>query len=161
MALIVRNASASIENQVTVYELYNAMRERQERHVETFAIVLDRVYARIRKYAEVNRLDCVYEVPEFVVGRPLYDVSRCVKHVLNHLELNGFRVRYFFPRFLHISWDVSQKQESQQATVGAEPGAVSPTPLATHAPEARLPLRPKFRSITDFRPSSRLGLGRW
>jgi hypothetical protein len=105
--------TTNANNQISVYELYNAMRDKQHRQTASFAAVLDRCYGRIRKHANANRLDCLYEVPEFVVGLPLYDINKCINYVMRHLQINGFAVTYFFPRYLHIGWDVSAQQQAR------------------------------------------------
>ena len=106
-----------MENQITVFELHNAMKQKEARQVEMFASVLDRCYARIRRCASVNRTDCMYDVPELIIGKPLYDVNKCVKYVKKHLEISGFIVEYVFPRFLLISWDLNRKRQMQPTDV--------------------------------------------
>lgn len=106
------------ENQITVYDLYQATNERRRRQHECFVIILERCYNRIRKCASVSRSDCLFEVPEFILGKPLYNIDRCVRYVLTNLEGNGYRVTYVFPRFLHISWDL-QKDDTGEAFTAA------------------------------------------
>lgn len=101
-------------NQITVYDLYNTMRERQQRHNECYTIVLDRVYCRIKRCASVNRYTCTFEVPQIIVGKPLFNVESCLRYVMHNLTSNGFRVRYSFPRTLDISWDMRERQQQQQ-----------------------------------------------
>ena len=99
-------------NHITVFDLYNGMRDREQRHYEAFSIVLERAYSRIRKCASVNRYDCVFDVPEIVIGKPIFDVNKCTRFIMNNLMHNGFKVEYVFPRYLNISWDVTGRRSS-------------------------------------------------
>jgi hypothetical protein len=172
-----------LQNQISVYELYNAMREKQTRQASAFTAVLDRCYSRIKKHASVNRVDCVYEVPEFILGHPLYDINRCITFVVRHLHMNGFRVAYYFPRYLYISWDVAGVKKEPPPPLPELPHppptqavAAIPGRNATDADVAMrslqqqramplLPLppagraAPAFRSITEFKPSAKFSLG--
>jgi hypothetical protein len=99
-------------NHISVFELQQTMKQRESKHVEIFATVLDRCYARIRRCASVNRVECVYDVPEIIIGKPLYDVDVCVKFVAKHLAANGFSVTLMPKRHLHVSWDVAKPAAS-------------------------------------------------
>ena len=47
---------------------------------------------------------CFFEVPEFVIGYPLYNINECVNYIHDKLTSNGFLVKYYFPNILYISW---------------------------------------------------------
>lgn len=111
-------------NQVTVYDLHNAARVRSQRQHECFNLVNERCYARIKKCASVHRKSCVFEVPDIILGKPLYDVDRCTRLLIGNLEGNGFAVTYIFPRSLAISWDL---QLQRAAAVAAAPAFVGMT----------------------------------
>ena len=131
-ALAVRHP---VENQVHVTELHQAIRERKQRQVEVYAVVLDRCYRRIRRCAAVNRFDCIFDVPEIIVGKPLFNINACIRYVMNNLVGNGFEVAYYFPRFLHISWDLGHG--------GGGGGRAAPAPPFGHAPAAAAPAPPQ------------------
>ena len=52
-----------------------------------------------------NASSCVLEVPEFLLGFPIYDLTDCILFVKHHLETSGFKVFYIFPRLLIVSWE--------------------------------------------------------
>jgi hypothetical protein len=157
---------ATTTNQITVYDLYNTMREKSLRHHECFTIVLDRIYSRIRRCASVDRLNCVYEVPEVIIGKPLFDVNKCIRYVMRNLTANGFRLQYFFPRTLVISWDVKEQPTAAPTlpwAVVRGPGQVQPPQLFQNDTLAQLPrvyhppppgqFEPHFRPDNVFVPT--------
>ena len=68
--------------------------------------VVNRCYSKIKATLRSNSssTSCVLEIPEFVFGYPLYDLTDCVLFAKRHLESNGYKVSYFFPRMLVASW---------------------------------------------------------
>ena len=44
-------------------------------------------------------------MPEIIIGVPKYDQANCIAYLMNTLEENGFKVRYFHPNTLLISWE--------------------------------------------------------
>ena len=69
--------------------------------------VVTRCYGTIRAVTKGHNAasSCVYEVPEFVLGCPVYDLTDCILFVKRHLESNGYKVYYIFPRILIVSWE--------------------------------------------------------
>ena len=49
-------------------------------------------------------LYCWYQVPEFFINLPIYNVKSCIKFVKKKLLENGFMVEWFKPNILLISW---------------------------------------------------------
>lgn len=88
---------------------------------ECYEKVLDLCHKRIKAAAEYRQMRCLIEVPEFVVGFPLYNIGDCMKFVISSLRENGFLVRYHFPKILYISWDYDEHDEEARRG-GEQPG---------------------------------------
>lgn len=93
-------------HQITALELQRAHHRRRHRDVQGHALVLASCYRKIKRVAAVDSTSCIYEVPEFVIGAPPFDLSTAVSYVISSLERNGYTVSYMFPRALLISWDL-------------------------------------------------------
>ena len=106
MDMTARTCRAS--NQVSAYDLHTRLLERQMRQSQSYTAVQERCYDRIMRCAQVapHVKACWYEVPPFILGRPPYDVQRCLSLLIRNLENNGYHVQYFFPRTLYITWDL-------------------------------------------------------
>jgi hypothetical protein len=46
-----------------------------------------------------------FEVPEFIIGKPVYKLNDCIKFIIISLSNRGFSIKYFFPRVLYVSWE--------------------------------------------------------
>lgn len=107
LALVHRNTATSFvqERHVTAVELQKSMLQKKIRDVHGHSSILSSCYRKIKRVAGIDETSCLFEVPEFVMGCPPFDLSRAVSHVMTSLEHNGFTVAYMFPRALLISWD--------------------------------------------------------
>lgn len=163
------NAFHVQERQVTAVELQKAMHTKKLKHVHGHASILSSCYRKIKRVADVDETSCLFEVPEFVMGVPPFDLSRAVSHVMSNLESNGFTVAYMFPRALLISWDTTRSDEG----VTHMRDRVSPIMPDMDRNASRVPTSPLFerpdkshhvqanvgyRSITDFKPKGRFVL---
>jgi hypothetical protein len=101
--------------QLSVKDIMNSMKKRDEKRKLCFDRVLEMCHKKIQKSASLNMPNCFYEVPEFMLGYPLYNINECIVHVLNQLQKSGFAVKYIFPRILHVSWETEQVKEEKLA----------------------------------------------
>lgn len=139
---------------MTAIELQRARSGRRQRGVEGHVIVVTRCYGKIKRVAAVDGTSCIYEVPEFVIGVPPYDMCSAVNHLIESLERNGYLVTYMFPRSLLISWDLEARRETpRHPVVGAHPPPGSATTTAADHPAVAI-----HRPISDFKPSQRFVL---
>lgn len=93
---------------LNILELHRTINEKKSLKNEVFEKLLSRCHRRIEMMAENQKVKCFFEVPEFVVGYPLYDVTKCIEYMLDALKKNGFLVKYYFPKILYISWDLDE-----------------------------------------------------
>lgn len=100
---------------LSVKDIIKVMNKKTERRKECFDKILDMCQKKIKKSVQLNMVQCFFEVPEFVLGFPLYNINECIVHVLTKLQDNGFVVRYLFPRIIFISWESEAVKENKFA----------------------------------------------
>lgn len=101
-------------NQLNIFELYKSINDKKEAKRSAFENVLVRVHSKIKLAASMDCYQCFYEVPEFIIGVPLFSLTDCITYVIKALKENGFKVNYFYPKTLYINWDpkVINKQDN-------------------------------------------------
>ena len=89
---------------VKAHELIKIQKEREERKKETF----DKIYVHIEKKiitsSNGSYYHTWYQIPEFLVGLPIYSVDECQKYIQIKLHNNGFKTEFFKPNLIHITW---------------------------------------------------------
>ena len=93
---------------LNILELHRTINEKNNRKNECYDKVLEICHKKINMAPNLRQLRCMIEVPEYVCGYPLYDLNSCIKYLLDSLKVNGFLVKYYFPKVLYVSWDFDE-----------------------------------------------------
>lgn len=104
-----------MSQQLSIYDIHNEINRRKEIKTKSYKKVLEVCENKIRTASEKELLKIYIDVPEFIIGLPIYDISECIKYITVNLERNGFLVQYYFPKTLYVSWDLDEinKSDSQ------------------------------------------------
>ena len=87
-------------------ELYSTINQKTLRRMELYDSILKKCHSRILYNSGLQRTYCFYQIPEFVIGIPLYDIIELRNYVMNSLKTNGFEILYIEPNWLFIYWNV-------------------------------------------------------
>ena len=83
------------------------VKEQKERDTIKFK-TFDKIYILIEKKivlaSKGNNYHTWFDVPEFLVGYPLYNMEDCLKYITEKLKKNGFKSEFFNPNILYIKW---------------------------------------------------------
>ena len=92
---------------INIDELYDKKRQVDLKKLEVYKQVLNRIHVRIKTVAKKSTTEkfCWYVIPQMIIGVPTYNQANCIAYVMRTLEDNGFKVRYFHPNTVFISWD--------------------------------------------------------
>ena len=93
-------------SQIDMKELYSTINQKTLRRMELYDSILKKCHSRILYNSGLQRTYCFYQIPEFVIGTPLYDISELRNYIMNSLKTNGFKILYIKPNWLFIYWEV-------------------------------------------------------
>lgn len=118
---------------LTVGDVQAVRLDRARTNHETYKLVLQRVYDRIRHRTSLNGTDLTYAIPPFVPGRPVYDPSHAARYVTEKLQRGGFRVAADEAGSLVIDWSLPATRATARKVAGVSSG-VSAHRKASGAP---------------------------
>ena len=158
-------------SKINIDELYERRQKRDLKQLSIFNKILNRIHKRIQHTARnknCNDTFIWFNVPEYLVGEPIYDKGECIGYIFSELEKNGFHVKYVHPNAFFISWhnwvpsyvrseikkkmgvivdekgnildDKSQQEQTQQVPVptSAISNQKQYTPIGTYKPSGNL-----------------------
>ena len=91
---------------INMEELIEDKQKVLNRKTKIYEEILKKCHHRIKNVSKQNPLMCycLYIIPKFIYGIPLYNLQECVKYLFEKLTDNGFKVYYTHPNLLIISW---------------------------------------------------------
>ena len=89
---------------LNINELYETIDQKNNKRLEKFDGILKKIHTRIKYYSKLERTYCFFQIPEFIIGIPLYNVKDLRNYIINSLRRNGFHIVYIDPNWLYISW---------------------------------------------------------
>lgn len=93
-------------SQIDMKELHATINKQSLKRMELYDSILKKCHSRILYNSGLQRTYCFYQIPEFVIGTPLYDVLELRNYIMNSLKTNGFDILYIDPNWLFIYWNV-------------------------------------------------------
>lgn len=97
-----------MKKRVNITDIHKNMIEKHVKTSESYERVYDLVMKRIYKSSQEKKLNYFYEIPEYIWGYPLFNLDICIRFLYTELTNNGFLVKYYFPKFLYISWNFDE-----------------------------------------------------
>lgn len=87
-------------------EVWDEQEARKQQRMAAMRPVLSQLYAKIRKQAihSPNAPYVVFEIPTYVFGYPLFQLSEAREYLLTTLRESGFLVWIVDEKYLLISW---------------------------------------------------------
>ena len=125
----------------SVYEIQKKQIERDKRRTSVFKKILSKCYRRIKLASENEEFFCFFQLPEYMSGTPIYNMTECVMYILDHLDKNGFYAKYCDHYLLFVTWTLKNKTKNMIENKPNNQKSITDS------------LNLKYRSINDYKPS--------
>lgn len=110
-------------------DVWDEQEARREQRMAAMRPVLAQLYAKIRKHAihSPNAPYVVFEIPTYVFGYPIYQLTEARDYLTKVLETSGYLVWVVDEKFLFVSW--------MKTTGGGRTSAYRPPILTNYRPQ--------------------------
>tara|TARA_B100000787_G_scaffold155976_1_gene131802 strand:- start:583 stop:1005 length:423 start_codon:yes stop_codon:yes gene_type:complete len=105
--------------------------------MKMFDDILVQIHNKMKIHSKNKWFYCTYQIPEFLIGKPLYKVNDLIKYLIDSLKRDKFDVMYIHPNFLFISWENKKNKRSYKNV-------------------KRIENKDKFKKIDDYNPTGNL-----
>lgn len=85
-------------------ELIKSQKKRKKRKEKIFCKVYKKIEKKITLASASNFYYCWYQIPEFILGQPLYSYKECIEYIKKIIENDGFKIEIYEPNIVLISW---------------------------------------------------------
>jgi len=76
---------------VKASELLKEQRKREDEKKKVYDKIYERIEKKIQMASKMNFFQITYEIPELILGVPIYDLTECIKYVDKKLIKNEFK----------------------------------------------------------------------
>ena len=91
-------------SQLNIKDLYSKINSKTIKRMEIYDDILIKCHNKIKYNSELERTYCFYQIPEFIIGTPIFDITELRTYIMNSLKKDGFEYLYVEPNWLFISW---------------------------------------------------------
>ena len=89
---------------VKAKELVKAQVKKDEQKVKTYIKIYEFIEKKIILASSGNSYELIYQIPQYILGLPLYSMPSCVEYVCKKLKEDGFKIKYYEPNVINIIW---------------------------------------------------------
>ena len=90
---------------LNINSLFEEMDQKVLNRLKMFDDILVQIHNKIKYQSKNKTFFCTHQIPEFLIGKPLYKVEDLKKYIIDSLKRDKFDVLYVHPNFLFISWE--------------------------------------------------------
>ncbi len=100
------HSSIFVVSMLKAREVWDEQEARREQRMAAMRPVLAQLYAKVRKHAihSPNAPYVVFEIPSYVFGYPIYQMSEAREYLLKTLTASGYMVWAVDEKYLFVSW---------------------------------------------------------
>ncbi len=104
---------------ISISELYSIKNNKDKVKFVSFDLIIEKCHLKIKNTALNGGMNIFFEVPFFLLGKPLYKINECIDYIISALKNNGLFVQLLPPpnnNILYISWkptDIKIKKKLQ------------------------------------------------
>ena len=89
---------------VKAEDLIKNQQEREKIKFKTFSKIYNNIEKKISLASTSDFYYIWYEVPEFIIGFPLYNLEECKTYIIKQIKNNGFTIEEFDENIILITW---------------------------------------------------------
>ena len=93
------------DNSINITQINDIMIKKVKDKFISYEKILNRCYRLIRQSVNKYNNYCFFQIPEFMLGYPTYNIQTCYKYIQTKLNTNGFRVSFVPPNVAYIQWN--------------------------------------------------------
>ena len=88
-------------SQLNIRDLYTSAKRTELEKYKLFDEVLIKCHKKIKLNADNKKTECIFQIPPFIFGKPLYNIDNLQDYIIKSLRMNGFEVKKLVEYYLN------------------------------------------------------------
>jgi hypothetical protein len=106
-----------------VENILSIQKKRSQRGEQLKQKMLQSVKEKINNYANFGQTNCIYTVPNFLIGEIPYDLDKMTKYICKKLKEEGLFIIKMSSEYIYISWDIKDIAKNQSSSKSSKSGS--------------------------------------
>lgn len=90
---------------INLRKLTQHRRKRYEKQKYIFKQILQKCHRKIYSSGEQLKTECLFTIPQYVPGMPLFDIKECMRYIISKLQKNKLAVQVVQHDTISVSWE--------------------------------------------------------
>lgn len=144
----------------SVYDIHKEQKEKEDKNIKIYNIILKKLFQKIKLTVQTTYNNyCFYQLPEYLQGYPLYNMTKCLWYITNILHAKGFHSKYCNDHIIFIKW--AEREENLKLQNLSNVGLLKSEPESNQSYQQQTTQKTtsqttqnekKFRPINDYKP---------
>ena len=104
-------------SQLNIKELYTVAKKKELEKYKLFDSVLKKCHTKIKSQANNKKIECYYNIPPIVFGKPLYDIDELKDYIIKSLKMNGLHIKEHDNYWIYINWDITKSEVKENKKI--------------------------------------------
>ena len=133
----------------SVQEIHKQQRDKERKRLKIYEMITSQCFKKIKETSLTDESFLFFQLPEYIPGYPIYNMTECVMFLLNALHEKGFHARYVDNFIVFISWNLPK---TNLKMIEQPKNIVESLPLKTN-----LQYKPieSYHAFSKFNPAKR------
>jgi len=89
---------------INIKDIQKIHNEKLINKLKYYEKILQKCFFKIRQSVYNEETYCLYSVPSYMKGFPIYNVKQCIFYIMNKLKKNSIDSKYIYPNIIFIYW---------------------------------------------------------
>jgi hypothetical protein len=90
----------------TIQDIHKKQKEKENNRLTIYKNITSKCFKKIKESSLNEETFCFFQIPEYIPGLPIYNMTECIIFILNMLKDKGFNARYCDNFIIFISWSL-------------------------------------------------------
>jgi hypothetical protein len=97
----------------SVQEIQKKQREKDKMRTKIYEKISEKCFNKIKETSNNEVHYCFFQIPEYIPGYPIFNITDCIMYLLEILYKKGFKARYCDKYVIFISWAIAKQNFKQ------------------------------------------------
>jgi hypothetical protein len=90
----------------SIHDIHKKQKEKEMYRIKIYEKIASKLFRKIKETSDDTY--CFFEIPIYIPGLPIYNLTECVMFLLNLIQEKGFKGRYCDNCILYVSWKLTK-----------------------------------------------------